>query len=49
MRREYLKVNVKQRGIDDLTPEETAYLAAEMNMDTAGVKKMLEELHISVA
>ncbi len=38
MRRKYIKMNVKDKGFDNLTAEEVEFLAAETNLDIAGIR-----------
>ena len=49
MRRKYIKMNVKDKGFDNLTAEEVEFLAAETNLDIAGIRRLLDDMDVSIA
>lgn len=46
IRKDYLRINVKEKGIDHLLPHEVDFLSQETNQSTEATKQMLRELGI---
>lgn len=49
MRKRYLELNVKEKGVQNITSDELQFLAEETNQSEKAVRKTLEELEVSIS